>query len=99
MHATKKALTDLADKATEEEKTSIEAAIKELEEAIQGNDHEAITAKTEALSQASMPLMQKAYAEQAQPEGGADAGAQASAGGADEGAVDAEFEEVKDDKK
>ena len=98
VHATKKALTDLADKATEEEKTSIEAAIKELEEAIQGNDHEAITAKTEALSQASMPLMQKAYAEQAQAAGGAEAGAQQS-GAADDGVVDAEFEEVKDDKK
>jgi len=98
VHATKKALTDLADKATDEEKTTIEAAIKELEEAIQGNDHEAITAKTEALSQASMPLMQKAYAEQAQAAGGAEAGAQAS-GQADEGVVDAEFEEVKDDKK
>ena len=98
VHATKKALTDLADKATEEEKTSIEAAIKELEDAIQGNDHEAITAKTEALSQASMPLMQKAYAEQAQAAGGAEAGAQQS-GAADDGVVDAEFEEVKDDKK
>ncbi len=98
VHATRKALTDLADKATDEEKSSIEAAIKELEEAIQGNDHEAITAKTEALSQASMPLMQKAYAEQAQAAGGAEAGAQQS-GAADDGVVDAEFEEVKDDKK
>ncbi|MDP2226676.1 MAG: molecular chaperone DnaK [Moraxellaceae bacterium] len=97
VHGTKKALTDLGDKATDEEKTSIEAAIKALEEAIQGSDIEAITAKTEALSQAAMPLMQKAYAEQ-QPQGGAE---EASAGAAkpDDGAVDAEFEEVKDDKK
>jgi molecular chaperone DnaK len=98
VHATKKALTDLADKASEEEKTAIEAAIKELEEVIQGNDKEAIDAKTEALSTVSLPLMQKAYAEQ-QPaqEGGAEhAGGEARA---DDGAMDAEFEEVKDDKK
>ena len=99
VHATRKALTDLGDKASAEEKTAIEAAITELEEALKGNDKTAIDAKIEALSNASMPLMQKAYADQAQPEGAADAGAQASAGGADEGAVDAEFEEVKDDKK
>ncbi|MES2917157.1 MAG: molecular chaperone DnaK [Pseudomonadota bacterium] len=99
VHATRKALADLGDKASPEEKTGIEAAITELEEALKGNDKTAIDQKIEALSNASMPLMQKAYAEQPQPEGGADAGPQASAGGADEGAVDAEFEEVKDDKK
>ncbi len=97
-HATKKALADLGDKVTAEEKAPVEAAIKALEEAIQGSDLEAITAKTEALSQASMPLMQKAYAEQA---GAAGAGAEAGAAEAraDDGVVDAEFEEVKDDKK
>ncbi len=101
VHATRKALTDLGDKASDEEKTAIEAAIKELEEAIQGNDHEVITAKTEALSQASLPLMQKAYAEQQGAAGAGDAAAGPEAGGsqADNGAVDAEFEEVKDDKK
>jgi molecular chaperone DnaK len=99
VHATKKALTDLGDKATAEEKTAIEAAIKELEEAIQGSDKDVIEAKTEALSQASMPLMQRAYADQ-QGAAGADAGAGAQAsGGADDGVVDAEFEEVNDDKK
>ncbi|MDI1301259.1 MAG: molecular chaperone DnaK [bacterium] len=99
VHATKKAMTDLGDKATAEEKTSIEAAIKDLEEAIQGNDKEAIDTKTEALSQASMPMMQKAYAEQQPQEGAAaEAGATHEAK-ADDGAVDAEFEEVKDDKK
>jgi molecular chaperone DnaK len=101
VHATRKALTDLGDKASEEEKTGIEAAIKELEEALKGNDKGAIDQKIEALSQASMPLMQKAYADQAQAGAGAEAGAgaQASAGATDESAVDAEFEEVKDDKK
>jgi molecular chaperone DnaK len=102
VHATRKALTDLGDKATEEEKTGIEAAIKELEEALKGNDKIVIDQKIENLSQASMPLMQKAYADQAQAGAGADAGPgeQASASGkTDDGAVDAEFEEVKDDKK
>ena len=98
VHATKKALADLGDKATAEEKTSIEAAIKDLEESIQGNDKDAIDTKTEALSQASMSMMQKAYAEQQPQEGAADAGASQEAK-ADDGAVDAEFEEVKDDKK
>jgi molecular chaperone DnaK len=101
VHATRKAIVDLGDKATDEEKTSIEAAIKALEEVVQGNDKEAIDAKTEALSQASMPLMQRVYAAQQQP------GAEAGAGAAGEGAahahaedvIDAEFEEVKDDKK
>jgi molecular chaperone DnaK len=59
-----------------------------------------LTAKTEALSQASIPLMQKAYAEQAQAAGGADCrSGSASRYAADDGVVDAEFEEVKDDKK
>jgi molecular chaperone DnaK len=99
VHATKKAITDLGDKVTEEEKTAIEAAIKDVEEAVQGSDKDAIDAKVEALSQASIPVMQKAYAEQAQAAGGADAGAGAQAGTGDDGVVDAEFEEVKDDKK
>jgi len=97
VHATKKAIVDLGDKVTDEEKSAIEAAVKEVEEAIQGDDKDLIDAKTEALSQASLPVMQKAYAEQ-QGAAGADAGAQ-QAGPADDGIVDAEFEEVKDDKK
>jgi molecular chaperone DnaK len=101
VHATKKAITDLGDKATAEEKTAIEAAIKELEEAIQGSDKEAIDAMTEALSAASMPLMQKVYAEQQAAQPGAAAGAEAGAGahGAEGDVIDAEFEEVKDEKK
>jgi molecular chaperone DnaK len=98
VHATKKAVTDLGDKVSADEKAAIDAAVAALEEAIQGSDIEAITSKTEALSQASLPVMQKAYAEQ-QPQGGAEgaADAGASAQRADDGAVDAEFEEVKDD--
>ncbi|MFZ5723817.1 MAG: molecular chaperone DnaK [Pseudomonadota bacterium] len=100
-HATKKAIADLGDKVSAEEKTAIEAAIAKVEEAVQGNDQEAIDAAAKALGDASMPLMQRVYAEQAaaqQQAGGAEAGA--AEGGAKEGVVDAEFEEVKgDDKK
>ncbi|MGY0216911.1 molecular chaperone DnaK [Endozoicomonadaceae bacterium StTr2] len=108
VHATRKTLEEAGDKATEEEKNAIEAAIKELEEVLKGDDKDAIEAKTKVLSDASASLAQKLYAEQAQQAGpdmgagaaGAGAGAkqeQTSHAGAD--AVDAEFEEVKDDRK
>ncbi|MFA0810994.1 molecular chaperone DnaK [Microbulbifer epialgicus] len=105
--ATKKTLEEAGDKATAEEKSAIEAAITEAEEAVKGNDKAAMEAATTKLTEASGPVAQKMYAEQAQAAGaegaagaGAGAGAQGeqqSAGGDD--AVDAEFEEVKDDKK
>lgn len=94
VHATRKTLKDAADKATDEEKAAIEKAANELEEALKGDDIEAINAKTEALSEASASLAQKMYAEQ-----GADAAAAgADASAASDDAVDAEFEEVKDNK-
>ncbi|MBV1884508.1 MAG: molecular chaperone DnaK [Pseudomonadales bacterium] len=100
MHATKKTLEEAGDKATEEEKTAINSAITELEEALKGEDKEAIEAKTQALTEASSGLAQKMYAEQ-QAEAGAGAEGEAPAGAApaDDGVVDAEFEEVKEDDK
>jgi len=95
VHATRKTLKDVGDKATDAEKEAIEAAVKELEEAIKGNDMAAIEAKSEALSNASMPLMQKLYAEQQQA-GGTQPGAGHEK--ADDGVVDAEFEDVSDKK-
>ncbi len=101
MHATKKTLEDAGDQATEEEKAAIEAAVAEAEEALKGDDKDAIEAATQKLTEASSSLAQKLYAEQAAQ---AEA-AQAGAGGADaqaepaEDVVDAEFEEVKDDDK
>ena len=93
VHATRKMLTEAGDKATDEEKAAIEAAVAELEVAVKGDDKAEIDAKVEALSQASAPLAQKMHAEQAQQaDGGADAG---QAENADD-VVDAEFEEVKD---
>ncbi len=95
IHATKKTLEEAGDKATDEEKDAINAAITELEEALKGDDKEAIEAKTSALTEASSALAQKMYAEQA---AAGEAGAEADGGNEDD-AVDAEFEEVKDDEK
>jgi molecular chaperone DnaK len=98
VHATKKTLTEAGDKASDEEKDAINNAISALEEALKGDDIAEIEAKTKDLTDASTNLAQKLYAEQ--QAAGAEAGAEASdaAGGADE-AVDAEFEEVKEEDK
>ena len=103
IHATKKTLEDAADKVQPEEKTAIESAITALEEALKGDDKDAIEAKTKELTEASSGLAQRLYAEQ-QAQGGAEAtDAAADAGAAEKGsaddAVDAEFEEVDDSKK
>ena len=99
IHATQKTLKDAGDKATDEEKSAIEAAIAEAEEAVKGEDKDAMEAATNKLTEASSSLAQKLYAEQ-QGQGGAEAGAdQQEAPKDDDGAVDAEFEEVKDDEK
>ncbi|MGI6408815.1 MAG: molecular chaperone DnaK [Thiopseudomonas sp.] len=97
VHATKKMLSEHADKVSDDEKTAIETALAELEEALKGDDKSAIDAKVEALSQASAPVAQKMYAEQAEAgqAGATDAGATDDA----DDVVDAEFEEVKEDDK
>jgi molecular chaperone DnaK len=100
LHATRKTLEEAGDKASEEEKAAIEAAASELEEALKGNDKAAIEAKTLALTEASSELAQRMYAEQASDAGG-DAGQgpdMSGDAGGDPDAVDAEFEEVKDEK-
>ena len=100
VHATKKTLEEAGDKASDEEKESINSAVAALEEAIKGDDLAEIEAKTKDLTEASTGLAQKMYAEQAQA-GEAAAGAEAgdnSESSADSDAVDAEFEEVKEDK-
>jgi molecular chaperone DnaK len=98
VHATRKQVEEAGDALPSDEKEKIEAALKELEEAAKGEDKDAIEAKTTALAEASQKLMeiaqQKAQAQQAggaeQPQGDAKQ---------DDDIVDAEFEEVKDDKK
>jgi molecular chaperone DnaK len=98
IHGARKAVIDAGDKATDEEKTAIEAAATELEEALQSGDKESIEAKIQTLSEASGSLAQKMYAEEA-PEGGPDGNPEAGDDGGDGETLDAEFEEVKDEKK
>ncbi|MEO0316374.1 MAG: hypothetical protein RL404_51, partial [Pseudomonadota bacterium] len=109
VHSTRKALGEHGDKLEAGEKEKIEAAIKDLEEALKGTDKAAIDAKVEALSTAAQKLGEKMYADmQAQQAAAGAAGGAAGAGaapGADHGAsakpaeddvVDADFKEVKD---
>ncbi len=98
IHATKKTLEEAGDKATEDEKSAIEKAISELEEALKGDSKEEIEAKTNALTEASSGLAQKMYAEQAAQAQAGEAGAEQAEGKKDDDVVDAEFEEVKDNK-
>ena len=100
IHSVKKSLEEHGDKLGADEKAKIEDALTAAEEAVKGEDKEDIDAKAEALGTASQKLGEIVYA-QAQAEAGSDAGAQASEGSAakDDDVVDADFEEVKDDKK
>jgi molecular chaperone DnaK len=97
IHATRKTLEE-ADDATEEEKTAIETAITELEEALKGGEKADIDAKTQALTEASSGIAQRMYAKQAEQAQAQSGEAPDAAESADPDAVDAEFEEVKDDK-
>ncbi len=101
IHSVKKALADHGDKIDADEKGQIEAALKEAEEALKGNDKEALEAKTTALAQVSQKLGEKVYAEQ-QAAAGAASGTPGGhdAGGKQDDAdvVDAEFTEVKGKK-
>ena len=100
VHATKKTLEEAGDKATDEEKESINTAVTALEEAIKGDDLSEIEAKTKELTEASTELASKMYSEQQAQAGEATAegGAEETGGSPENDAVDAEFEEVKDDK-
>jgi molecular chaperone DnaK len=98
VHTVRKTLTDAGDKVSDSEKESIEAAIKELEEALAGSDKDDIEAKTQKLTEASSEMAQKMYAEQAEQAQQA-GGEEAAQSGSSDDAVDAEFEEVKDDDK
>ncbi|CAI8182416.1 MAG: Chaperone protein DnaK [Glaciecola sp. HTCC2999] len=94
----KKQMEEAGDALPADEKEKIEAAISELETATRGEDKAEIEAKTQALIEASSKLMEMAQA-QAQAEGAAPEGQAEQSAKADEDVVDAEFEEVKDDKK
>lgn len=101
VHAARKTLEEAGEHATDDERAAIEAAITEVEQAIQGDDAAAMEAATTKLTEATGGVAQKMYAAQ-QAEGAAAGaeGAEAQGEEADQGdVVDAEFEEVKEDKR
>jgi molecular chaperone DnaK len=94
IHTTEKALAEHGDKVTTDEKGAIESALADLKSVLDSGDAETITAKTSALMQASMKLGEAMYQKQQ-----GEASAESPAAQNDDGVVDAEFEEVKDDKQ
>ena len=100
LHSVEKAVADLGDEVTADEKSAIDEASKALKEAMDKGSVEDINAKSEALMNAAGPVMQKAYSKMS----GEGAAAGASAGNTndsapkDDNVVDADFQEVKDDK-
>lgn len=104
IHSVTKSLKEAGDKVSADERQAIEKAVEALKEAIKGNDKDLIEAKTKDLTDASAKMAERLYAGQQQSQAGGagpEAGQQ-QAGGEEkkgENVVDAEFEEVKDDKK
>ncbi len=102
IHATEKSMKELGDQVSAEEKANIEQAIDALKAVLKGDDKEAIEAKTHDLTELSGKLAERVYAQKSAAEGEAASGAHASSehhAAADDGVVDAEFEEVKDEDK
>ncbi|MAJ62657.1 MAG: molecular chaperone DnaK [Alphaproteobacteria bacterium] len=106
IYSTEKSLSENGDKINSDEKAELESAIATAKEAMAGEDPDAINAAREALQQSAMKLgeaMYKASQEEAAADGDADAAdaaaADAAASKAEDGVVDAEFEEVDDDEK
>ena len=98
VYTTEKSLKDNEDKIDAETKSNIESALEDVKKAMEGEDVEAINKSVEALSQASHKLAEAMYAE-AQQEGEAGEGAEQGEASGDEDVVDAEYEDVEDDKK
>ena len=104
IHATTKSMEELGDQVEADEKAGIESAIEALKEAMKGEDKDDIEAKTQALTEVSGKLAERVYAQKAGDEAGPDVQPEATAetetaSSAKDDVVDAEFEEVKDDKK
>jgi molecular chaperone DnaK len=97
IHASEKTLSELGEKATGEERQSIENAVSDLKAVLDSGDKETIETKTAALGEASAAVAQKLYAEQAEATGAGDQAEGASSGSDD--VVDAEFEEVDEAEK
>ena len=100
IHGCKKTIEESKDKVSDEEKSAIEAAISELEEALKGDDKDIIEEKTKALTDASSAMAQRLYAEQQQESQAADQGDDNNDQGSnEENVVDADFEEVKEESR
>jgi len=98
IHSTEKSMTELGDKVSEADKSTVEAAIGELKTALEGEDADEIEAKTNALAQAAMKLGEAMYqSQQAETDDAGEGGDKASSGSKDDDVVDADFEEVQDD--
>ncbi|MEM7429583.1 MAG: molecular chaperone DnaK [Pseudomonadota bacterium] len=101
IHSTEQTLSEHGDKISESDKSTIEAAVEDLKTALEGDDAEEVTAKTQALTEAAMKLGEAMYqAQQSDAEAAAAADAAADAAdnpGGPEDVVDADFEEVSDD--
>lgn len=95
IYTTKQSLTDLGDSVTKDEKADIEKSITELEEAIKGDDKDKIEEKTKILTEKAQPLAVKAQEKASQDSNTSTKGDDEKG----ESVVDADFEEVKDDKK
>ncbi|HEX5339981.1 MAG TPA: molecular chaperone DnaK [Gammaproteobacteria bacterium] len=95
IHAAEKSLKELGDKATSEERGAVESAIGDLRDVIKKDDKSVIETKTQTLAEASGKLAERLYAAKAEESKAGDAPADDAKGDV----VDAEFEEVKDDKK
>ncbi|HUS24693.1 MAG TPA: molecular chaperone DnaK [Candidatus Binatia bacterium] len=103
IHAVEKSVKDLAAEVTEDEKKKIEEAIKDLRETIKSDDREAMVQKTQKLAEASAGIAERAYKKAGAQQAGGDAPAgepaTAEADAQKDDVVDAEFTEVKDEKK
>ena len=109
LHTTERQLAEYGDKVAPADKAIIDQAVADLKSALEGEDAEAIKAKTDALAQAAMKIgeaMYRASQDEAGAPGGDDAGPDSGAGpdgasapGGDDGVVDADFEEVDEDRK
>jgi molecular chaperone DnaK len=99
IHATEKSLKDYGEQIGADEKKKVEDAIEALREANKGDDKDEIERKTQELSEASSELAQKAYGQQGQAQGADESAQGQQQGGSDEEVVDADFEEVNENKK
>ncbi len=99
IHGVRKSMSEMGDKLDADEKEKIESAIKDLESVVKDDDKAAIEQKTQALGEASHKMAEQMYAQASEAEATASAEAETSSGESkDDNVVDAEFEEVKDDK-